>query len=68
MFFAFILWGLTEGFLHETVTCSALYILRPVMLIWALSYLKYLQGNIKTWIRFFRITSEFTVLTVVVYS
>ncbi|KAK7174274.1 hypothetical protein R3I93_001469 [Phoxinus phoxinus] len=68
MFFAFILWGLTEGFLHETVTCCALYILRPVMLIWALSYLKYLQDNIKTWIRFFRITSELTVFTVVVYS
>ncbi|XP_056091589.1 butyrophilin-like protein 2, partial [Rhinichthys klamathensis goyatoka] len=68
MFFAFILWGLTEGFIHETVTCCALFILRPVMLIWALSYLKYLKDNIKTWIRFFRITSEFTVFTVVVYS
>ncbi|CAM4334014.1 unnamed protein product [Leuciscus chuanchicus] len=68
MFFAFILWGLTEGFLHETVTCSALYILRPFILIWALSYLKNLQDNIKTWIRFFRITHELTVFTVVVYS
>ncbi|XP_039544379.1 uncharacterized protein LOC120490925 isoform X7 [Pimephales promelas] len=68
MFSAFILWALTEGFLHETVTCCALFILRPVMLIWALSYLKYLQDDIKTWIRFFRITSEFTVFTVVVYS
>ncbi|KAK7168299.1 hypothetical protein R3I94_002376 [Phoxinus phoxinus] len=68
MFFAFILWGLTEGFLHETVTCCALYILRPVMLIWAFFYLKYLQDNIKPWIRFFRIISEFTVFTVVVYA
>ncbi|KAG1950713.1 uncharacterized protein LOC120479473 [Pimephales promelas] len=68
MFFAFILWALTEGFLHETVTCCALFILRPVMLIWALSYLNYLKDNIKTWIRFFRITSELTVFTVVVYS
>ncbi|XP_051744145.1 uncharacterized protein LOC127509450 isoform X2 [Ctenopharyngodon idella] len=68
MSIAFIFWGLTEGFLHETVTCCALYILRPVMLIWALPYLKYLQDNIKTWIMFIRITSEFVVFTVIVYS
>ncbi|XP_039527898.1 uncharacterized protein LOC120479472 isoform X4 [Pimephales promelas] len=68
MFSAFVLWALTEGFLHETVTCCALFILRPVMLIWALSYLNYLKDDIKTWIRFFRITSEFTVFTVVVNS
>uniref|UniRef100_A0A8C1LKM9 Ig-like domain-containing protein n=1 Tax=Cyprinus carpio TaxID=7962 RepID=A0A8C1LKM9_CYPCA len=46
MFFAFMLWGFTEGSLHETVTCCALYFLRPVMLIWALRYLKYLQGTL----------------------
>uniref|UniRef100_A0A8C1SV34 Ig-like domain-containing protein n=1 Tax=Cyprinus carpio TaxID=7962 RepID=A0A8C1SV34_CYPCA len=68
MFLAFMLWGFTEGSLHETVTCCALYILRPVMLIWALRYLKYLQDNHKSWIRFFRITHELTVLTVIVYS
>ncbi|XP_077058330.1 uncharacterized protein LOC143710953 [Siphateles boraxobius] len=68
MFFAFFLWGFTEGFLHESVTCCALFILRPVMLTWALSYLKYLPDNIITWIRFFRITREFTFFTVVVYS
>ncbi|XP_051744131.1 uncharacterized protein LOC127509449 isoform X5 [Ctenopharyngodon idella] len=68
MSIAFFLWGLTEGFLHETVTCCALYILRPVMLIWALPYLKYLQDNIKTWNRCIRITSEFVVFTVIVYS
>ncbi|XP_050956637.1 uncharacterized protein LOC127157433 [Labeo rohita] len=68
MFLAFILWGFTEGSLHETVPCCALYILKPVMLIWALPYLKYLQDNLKTWIRFFKITGEFAVLAVVVYS
>ncbi|XP_016091387.1 butyrophilin-like protein 8 [Sinocyclocheilus grahami] len=68
MFFAFMLWGFTEGSLHETVTCCALYILRPEMLIWALRYLKYLQGNLKSWIRFFRITRQFAIFTVVVYS
>ncbi|XP_042572902.1 junctional adhesion molecule-like isoform X1 [Cyprinus carpio] len=68
MFFAFMLWGFTEGFLHEAVTCCALCILRPVMLIWALHYLKYLQDSHKSWIRFFRITRELAVLTVIVYS
>ncbi|XP_026076536.1 uncharacterized protein LOC113054939 [Carassius auratus] len=68
LFFAFMLWGFTEGSLHETVTCCALCILRPVMLIWTLRYLKCLQDNHKSWIRFFRITHEFTVLTVIVYS
>ncbi|XP_051744161.1 junctional adhesion molecule-like isoform X3 [Ctenopharyngodon idella] len=68
MSIAFFFWGLTEGFLHETITCCALYILRPVMLIWALPYLTYLQDNIKTWIRSFKITSECAVFTVIVYS
>ncbi|XP_067237350.1 uncharacterized protein [Chanodichthys erythropterus] len=68
MSIAFIFWGLTEGFLHETISCCALYILRPVMLIWALAYLKYLQDNFKKWIMFIRITSEFVVLTIIVYS
>ncbi|XP_048017917.1 butyrophilin subfamily 2 member A2-like [Megalobrama amblycephala] len=45
MSFAFIFCALTEGFLHETITCCALYILRPVMLIWALPCLNYLQGR-----------------------
>ncbi|XP_052409444.1 uncharacterized protein LOC127955761 [Carassius gibelio] len=68
LFFAFMLWGFTEGSLHETVTCCALCILRPVMFMWALRYLKYLKDNYKSWIRVFRITHELTVLTVIVYS
>ncbi|XP_073800245.1 uncharacterized protein isoform X2 [Danio rerio] len=68
MFLAFILWGFTEGSLYETITCSALYILRPVMLIWALSCLKYLQESLKSWTSFFTPTTEFAVLTVIVYS
>ncbi|XP_051569382.1 uncharacterized protein LOC127449836 isoform X2 [Myxocyprinus asiaticus] len=43
MFFAFIFWGFTEGFPNETVPCCALYILRPVMLLWAVPYLHYLK-------------------------
>ncbi|XP_052406637.1 uncharacterized protein LOC127952287 [Carassius gibelio] len=68
MFLAFILWGFTEGFLSETITCSALYFLRPVMLIWAMPYLKYLQDILKTWIKFFKITRELAIFTVVFYS
>nr|XP_021328638.1 uncharacterized protein LOC556776 isoform X1 [Danio rerio] len=68
MFLAFILWGFTEGSLHETISCSALYILRPVMLIWALSCLKYLQESLKPWTSFFTPTREFAVFTLVVYS
>uniref|UniRef100_A0A9J8C6C2 Ig-like domain-containing protein n=1 Tax=Cyprinus carpio carpio TaxID=630221 RepID=A0A9J8C6C2_CYPCA len=68
MFLAFMFWGFTEGSLHEAITCCALYILRPVMLMWALRYLKYLQDSLTSWIRFFRITHELTVLTVIVYS
>ncbi|XP_056305115.1 uncharacterized protein LOC130217111 [Danio aesculapii] len=68
MFIAFILWGFTEGSLHETITCSALYILRPFMLIWALSYVKYLKESLKPWISVFTPTRELAVFTVVVYS
>ncbi|XP_077058457.1 junctional adhesion molecule-like [Siphateles boraxobius] len=68
MFFAFIFWGLTEGFLTEIIICCALNILRCFMLIWAFSYLNYLQDNLKTWIRFSSRKKELAVFTVVVYS
>ncbi|XDV11312.1 hypothetical protein PO909_000281 [Leuciscus waleckii] len=32
LFIAFVLWGVTEGSLDETVACCALYFLRPLML------------------------------------
>ncbi|XP_073713869.1 uncharacterized protein [Misgurnus anguillicaudatus] len=32
MFLAFVLWGVTEGFLYETVLCCALCLMRPLML------------------------------------
>ncbi|KAA0706181.1 hypothetical protein E1301_Tti021753 [Triplophysa tibetana] len=68
VFFAFLLWGVIEGFVNETVTCCALYILRPVMLFWAVRFLKYLQGTHKTWIRFFNVPRELAVFTIIVYS
>ncbi|XP_056609810.1 uncharacterized protein LOC130426864 isoform X2 [Triplophysa dalaica] len=33
MFVAFLLWGVTEGFLYETIFCCALCLLRPLTLI-----------------------------------
>ncbi|XP_026095706.1 uncharacterized protein LOC113067545 [Carassius auratus] len=44
MFLAFILWGFTEGFLYETIFCCALYILRPLTLIYVASYLEKMSG------------------------
>ncbi|XP_073712818.1 uncharacterized protein [Misgurnus anguillicaudatus] len=35
MFFAFVFWGVSEGFLNETLTCCALFFLRPLMLLWS---------------------------------
>ncbi|XP_073721253.1 uncharacterized protein [Misgurnus anguillicaudatus] len=68
VFFAFIIWGVIEGFLNETITCCALYILRIFMLFWAVKYLKYLQDNHTTWIRFSSIPRELSVFTIIVYS
>ncbi|XP_073669910.1 uncharacterized protein [Paramisgurnus dabryanus] len=68
VFFAFIVWGVIEGFLNETITCSALYILRIFMLFWAVPYLKYLQDNHQTWIKFSSIPRELSVFSIIVYS
>ncbi|XP_073721088.1 uncharacterized protein [Misgurnus anguillicaudatus] len=68
VFFAFFIWGVIEGFLNETITCCALYILRIFMLFWAVPYLKYLQDNHTTWIKFSSIPRELSVFTIIVYS
>ncbi|XP_065108707.1 uncharacterized protein [Paramisgurnus dabryanus] len=68
MFIAFIIWGVTEGSFKESVTCCALYILRPVTLFWAVPDLDDLQDRTKPWITFSTISSEFAALTVIVYS
>ncbi len=49
----FIIKSSVPGSLGETITCCALYILRPVMLIWAMHYLKYLQGMLGFKVFFF---------------
>ncbi|XP_048013424.1 uncharacterized protein LOC125246482 isoform X2 [Megalobrama amblycephala] len=38
MFLSFVLWGFSEGSLFESVSCCALYFLRPLMLLWVAPY------------------------------
>ncbi|XP_056304580.1 uncharacterized protein LOC130216719 [Danio aesculapii] len=45
MFAAVILWGLSGGFGHETVACSALFLLRPNMLFRAGPYGSQVNGE-----------------------
>ncbi|XP_067312442.1 uncharacterized protein [Pseudorasbora parva] len=68
MFFAFVLWGLSEGSLFETVSCSALYFLRPLMLLWAAPYVNEFTGNIKTFIKCYSFRAEYIVFSTVFYS
>ncbi|XP_073713867.1 uncharacterized protein [Misgurnus anguillicaudatus] len=60
MFVAFVLWGLTEGFLYETIFCCALCLLRPLMLIYVAPYVKDISGA--------PVTTEFAILTIVYVS
>ncbi|KAG1943770.1 butyrophilin-like protein [Pimephales promelas] len=60
MFVAFLLWGLTEGFLYETIFCCVLYILRPLMVIFVAPYLKKIPELC--------LLSEFIILMLVYFS
>ncbi|XP_050959618.1 uncharacterized protein LOC127161013 isoform X2 [Labeo rohita] len=60
MFLAFVFWGVTEGFLYETICCCALYILRPLMLIYVAPYL---EKKSEVYIH-----SEFLIFMVVYFS
>ncbi|XP_039545690.1 selection and upkeep of intraepithelial T-cells protein 2-like [Pimephales promelas] len=68
MCLAFVLWGLSEGSVFESVCCSALYFLRPLMLLWTAPYINNFTGNIKTWIRSFSFRAEYIVFSAVFYS
>ncbi|XP_051988849.1 uncharacterized protein LOC127648295 isoform X2 [Xyrauchen texanus] len=48
MFFAFLFWGVIEGFLNETVACCAHYFLRPLLLLWAAPHSEHFPGERKT--------------------
>ncbi|XP_051569377.1 uncharacterized protein LOC127449832 isoform X2 [Myxocyprinus asiaticus] len=48
MFFAFLFWGVIEGFQNETVACCAHYFLRPLLLLWAAPHSEHFPGERKT--------------------
>ncbi|KAK2917126.1 hypothetical protein Q8A67_001500 [Cirrhinus molitorella] len=68
MFLAFVLWGVSEGSLFETVSCCALYFLRPLMLLWTAPYVNNFTGKIKTWIQNYSFRTEYIVFSAVFYS
>ncbi|XP_058627719.1 uncharacterized protein LOC131537980 isoform X4 [Onychostoma macrolepis] len=68
MFFAFVFWGVSEGSLNESVSCCALYFLRPLVLLWAAPYIKDLTDTIKRPILEYGYFAEYVPFSIVVYS
>uniref|UniRef100_A0A8C1P242 Ig-like domain-containing protein n=1 Tax=Cyprinus carpio TaxID=7962 RepID=A0A8C1P242_CYPCA len=68
MFLVFVLWGVSEGSLFESVSCCALYFLRPLLLLWTAPYINNFTGNIKTWIKNYSSRAEYIVFSAVFYS
>ncbi|XP_073800233.1 uncharacterized protein isoform X2 [Danio rerio] len=67
MFFAFVLWAFSEGYLFESVCCCAIYFLRPLMLLWVAPYINDFTGNIKTFINRLSVRAEYIVFSAVFY-
>ncbi|XDV11324.1 hypothetical protein PO909_000292, partial [Leuciscus waleckii] len=68
MFLAFVVWGFSEGSVFESVFCSALYFLRPLMLLWTAPYINNFTGKIETWVQYFSFRTEYFVFSAVFYS
>ncbi|XP_042577100.1 uncharacterized protein LOC122136711 isoform X2 [Cyprinus carpio] len=68
MLLAFVLWGVSEGSVSETVCCCALYFLRPLLLLWAAPYINNFTGKINSLILKYSYVVEYLALSVVVYS
>ncbi|XP_057201532.1 uncharacterized protein LOC130561318 isoform X4 [Triplophysa rosa] len=68
MFFALVFLGVSEGSVYETVCCCALYVVRPVMLLYTAPYVQQFTGNIKTWILVYSYDTEYIVFSSVLYS
>ncbi|XP_051987306.1 uncharacterized protein LOC127647215 isoform X2 [Xyrauchen texanus] len=68
MFCAFVLWGVSEGSVNETVLCCVLYLLRPLMLLWAAPDIKVFTGKIYRFINSWSCDSEYFIFSTVVYS
>nr|XP_055050923.1 uncharacterized protein LOC129436705 [Misgurnus anguillicaudatus] len=60
MFVAFILWGVTEGFLYETIFCCAICLLKPLIVIYVAPYLEDIPGA--------TVITEFATLSVIYFS
>ncbi|KAI7803995.1 hypothetical protein IRJ41_015763, partial [Triplophysa rosa] len=67
MCFAFVFWGVSEGSVSETVCCCALYILRPLLLLWTAPYINDFKDRNKTLILKYSYVTDYFVLTAVVY-
>ncbi|XP_056609135.1 uncharacterized protein LOC130426400 isoform X2 [Triplophysa dalaica] len=68
MFFAFFFFGVSEGSVYEAVCCCALYVVRPVMLLWTAPYVQQFTGIMKTWILVYSYDTEYIVFSSVLYS
>nr|XP_021327848.1 uncharacterized protein LOC100333256 [Danio rerio] len=68
MFLAFVCWGFSEGSLFESVSCCALYFLRPLMLLWAAPYANSFTGNTKSFIQSYSFRAEYVAFSAVFYS
>ncbi|XP_059415016.1 uncharacterized protein LOC132149637 [Carassius carassius] len=67
MFFAFLFWGVIEGFLSETVACCAHYFLRPLLLLWTAPHSKHFPGSRETVVHCI-IHLQYSLFTNVVHS
>lgn len=54
--------------LDESVSCCALYFLRPLLLLWAAPYTNNFTGKIKAWILHYSYVAEYVFLLAAVYS
>ncbi|KAK9978826.1 hypothetical protein ABG768_020564 [Culter alburnus] len=68
MFLSFVLWGFSEGSLFESVSCCALYFLRPLMLLWTAPYINDFTGKIKILVQSCSHETEYIVFSGVFYS
>ncbi|XP_057209946.1 uncharacterized protein LOC130566511 [Triplophysa rosa] len=67
MFFAFVFWGVSEGSVNETVFCCALYIVRPLMLLFTAPYKEQFTGKLRTHLNW-SLRTDYISFSTVVYS
>ncbi|KAA0706248.1 hypothetical protein E1301_Tti016257 [Triplophysa tibetana] len=67
MFFAFLFWGVTEGFPSETVVCCAHFGLRILLLLWASPHTERFPGKRKTALHC-SIHLEYALFTNIIFS